>query len=93
MNSVILSGTISNTPRRVELPSGTVHWEFDMSTPQDDESLSVPVRFPSEHEPAWMTEGTEVSVVGTVRRRFFRAGGITQSRTEVVASCVIQGAV
>jgi len=28
-------------------------------------------------------------VVGRVRRRFFRAGGSTQSRTEVVAEAVV----
>jgi single-strand DNA-binding protein len=33
--------------------------------------------------------GTDVLVVGRVRRRFFRAGGVTQSRTEVVASAVV----
>ncbi len=30
-----------------------------------------------------------VLVVGRVRRRFFRAGGVTQSRTEVVADAVV----
>jgi len=31
----------------------------------------------------------QVVVVGRVRRRFFRAGGGTQSRTEVVADVVV----
>ena len=31
----------------------------------------------------------EVLVTGQVRRRFFRAGGSTQSRTEVVAVAVV----
>jgi hypothetical protein len=30
-----------------------------------------------------------VLVVGEVRRRFFRAGGVTQSRTEVLASAAV----
>ena len=34
-------------------------------------------------------EGAEVVVVGRVRRRFFRAGGATASRTEVVADRMI----
>lgn len=93
MNSVILAGTVTTTPRRVELPGGTVYWTFDMTTPHNDESLGVPVRFEGEAEPAWLVEGAEVSLVGTVRRRFFRAGGITQSRTEVVADVVVLGAV
>ncbi|HET7523922.1 MAG TPA: hypothetical protein VFJ79_07250, partial [Acidimicrobiales bacterium] len=34
--------------------------------------------------------GVGVVVVGRVRRRFFRSGGVTQSRTEVVASRVVR---
>jgi hypothetical protein len=33
--------------------------------------------------------GDDVVVVGRVRRRFFRAGGATASRTEVVAAAVV----
>ena len=33
--------------------------------------------------------GDEVLVTGRIRRRFFRAGGVTQSRTEVVATDVV----
>ena len=36
--------------------------------------------------------GEEVVVVGRVSRRFFRSGGSTQSRTEVVAEEVIPAA-
>jgi single-strand DNA-binding protein len=36
----------------------------------------------------WST-GEEVLVVGRVRRRFFRAGGATQSRTEVAATLAV----
>jgi single-strand DNA-binding protein len=47
----------------------------------------VPSAWP--HPPAaarsW-TAGTELIVTGRVRRRYFRAGGSTQSRTEVVAT-------
>ena len=31
----------------------------------------------------------EVTVLGHVRRRFYRAGAVTQSRTEVVADCIV----
>jgi len=34
--------------------------------------------------------GDEVVVTGRVRRRFYRAGGATQSRTEVVAHAVVR---
>ena len=36
--------------------------------------------------------GDELVVVGSVRRRFFRSGGTTQSRTEVVAERVVAAA-
>jgi single-strand DNA-binding protein len=32
---------------------------------------------------------TAIVVIGRVRRRFFRAGGATQSRTEVVAESIV----
>lgn len=34
--------------------------------------------------------GTEVCVAGSVRRRFFRVGGLTQSRTEVIAHSLVR---
>lgn len=43
--------------------------------------------------PAWVSSlpaNTAVVIIGRVRRRFFRAGGQTQSRTEVVARRVIR---
>jgi single-strand DNA-binding protein len=36
-----------------------------------------------------MDADQDVVVVGRVRRRFFRSGGVTQSRTEVVAEVVL----
>jgi len=38
---------------------------------------------------AALVAGAEVVVVGHIARRFFRAGGTTQSRTEVVADAVV----
>jgi hypothetical protein len=38
-----------------------------------------------------LAEGTPVLVIGTTSRRFFRSGGQTLSRTEVVASRVVAG--
>lgn len=42
-----------------------------------------------EGEPEVVAIGTEVCVVGYVRRRFFRSGSATSSRTEVVAHSVV----
>jgi single-strand DNA-binding protein len=54
-------------------------------------NVSVPVAWsdPPAAAIAALVAGAEVVVVGSVRRRFFRVGGATQSRTEVVADSVI----
>jgi single-strand DNA-binding protein len=104
MNIVVLSGHLSSPPRLTELPSGDERWVLELSCPSDPASpvpattaagestlLSVPVAVNSrvagiEH----FDTGTELVVTGVVRRRFFRAGGSTQSRTEVVAQSVVE---
>lgn len=89
-NVVLLAGELSGPPRRRELPSGSVLVEFDVTTRGESGTGSVPVAW---FDPVAATDeldaGTSVVVAGHVRRRFFRAGNVTQSRTEVVASRVI----
>ena len=103
MNIVVLVGRLSSPPRRTELPSGDERWAFELSCVSDPASpvpaasvagesvtLSVPIAVAA---PVAGIErfdtGTELVVAGVVRRRFYRAGGVTQSRTEVVAQAVI----
>jgi single-strand DNA-binding protein len=91
MNVVILEGRVSNAPQIRALPAGDNVANFDVATKIDGSTLSVPVSW---HRPEArlldvMTSDVPVVVVGTVRRRFFRAGGVTQSRTEVVADTVL----
>lgn len=89
-NVVLLAGDLSGPPRRRELPSGSVLVEFDVTTRGDSGTGSVPVAwFDPDDACAGLEAGTSVVVAGHVRRRFFRAGTVTQSRTEVVASRVI----
>jgi len=85
-NLVVLSGELSAEPRRRTLPSGSQLVEFDVTTRPPAGTASVPVSWfdPPAGADA-LAAGTTVVVVGTVRRRFFRAGGVTQSRTEVLA--------
>lgn len=105
MNIVILNGVLSSVPRRTELPSGDVRWSLEVTTPvgvvsgvPDGRASSVPVAWQGElasgpsctGDPNGWCAGTELVVVGTVRRRFYRAGGVTQSRTEVVASSLVE---
>jgi single-strand DNA-binding protein len=89
-NVALLAGDLSGPPRRRELPSGSVLVEFDVTTRGDSGTGSVPVAW---FDPGAAAEGLEagvpVVVAGHVRRRFFRAGNVTQSRTEVVATRVV----
>jgi single-strand DNA-binding protein len=92
MNITVLRGSLSRPPERRELPSGDEVVNYEVTVPAVDgrPAESVPVVWPEppagaeHHDP-----DTELVVVGRVRRRFFRAGGVTQSRTEVVASHVV----
>ena len=90
MNIVILVGRLSSEPRRTELPSGTERWNLELSCPLPDGRLvGVPVTCERGVADAWCT-GTELVVGGVVRRRFFRAGGVTQSRTEVEVAALVE---
>jgi single-strand DNA-binding protein len=89
-NIAILRGRITSEPRITELPSGSTLVRLEVTTRDaDDTALSVPV--------GWLDPGRahipschdDVVVVGCVQRRFFRAGGVTQSRTEVRAHHVV----
>lgn len=93
-NVVVLRGTIANEPSRREIPSGEV-WQFDLRTPGHPESAvpsgSVPVAWhdPSDAQLLALQHDEAVVIVGSVRRRFFRVGGSTQSRTEVVVDRLV----
>jgi single-strand DNA-binding protein len=86
-NLVVLQGHVSSEPRRRDLPSGTTLLQLEVTTPGDGALLSVPVVW---FEPTRdFAPADEVTVLGHVRRRFYRTGGATQSRTEVVAECIV----
>jgi single-strand DNA-binding protein len=92
INLVVLQGVLARPAQDVELPSGDrlVSLEVTVRRP-DGPAEPVPVQWSD--PPAWasmLDSGTEVAVLGRVRRRFFRAGGVTQSRTEVVATRVVR---
>ena len=88
MNIVVLQGVLSRTPDRRELASGSVLLHFDLATPTSTGTVSVPVAWFDPPSSAQFDVGDEVVVTGEVRRRFFRSGGSTQTRTEVVAGLV-----
>ena len=88
VNVAVVCGTISSEPRVRLLPSGGTVTNIEVTTALDDGRTSVPVVV---HDATvTVTEGDLVVVTGHVARRFFRAGGATQSRTELVARRVLK---
>jgi hypothetical protein len=88
VNCVVLRGEVSNSPEVRELSSGKVVTTFNLSTSTGAGTWSVPVSFEGTLAQT-ITDGSDVVVVGGVRRRFFRAAGSVQSRTEVSAAKVV----
>ncbi len=87
MNVVVVQGTLSSEPRERVLPSGSVVTNWEVTTTVGDRAQSVPVQWDTPTAAIRsVAQGDEVIVAGWVRRRFFRAGGATASRTEVAAT-------
>jgi single-strand DNA-binding protein len=92
INLVVLEGVLARPAQDVELPSGSRLLSLEV-TVRRDEGPAEPVPVAWFDPPAWATAldaGAAVVVTGRVRRRFFRSGGSTQSRTEVVAHRVVR---
>jgi single-strand DNA-binding protein len=92
MNLVVVDGVLTKPAQDRELPSGSRLLTLDVTVrPAEGPAESLPVAWFD--APAWassLDQGTPIVVVGRVRRRFFKAGGVTQSRTEVVADRVVR---
>jgi single-strand DNA-binding protein len=86
-NAVVLRGHLTSDPRVRELPSGSTVTQLEVTTSCDGSAVSVPVAV--FERTVTCVAGDEVVVAGHVRRRFFRSGGATRSRTEVVADEVV----
>jgi single-strand DNA-binding protein len=90
-NLAVLVGVLSRDAEVRSLPSGDRLVALELTIrPADGAADTVPVAWPDapDEAGAW-EEGEELLVTGRVRRRYFRAGGVTQSRTEVVADRVV----
>lgn len=87
-NLVLVRGVVSSEPRIRELPAGGVVTQLDVTTRSEALTASVPVAVYDRDVDA--ASGDEVVVTGHVKRRFFRTGGVTQSRTELVADQVLR---
>ena len=88
LNVAAVRGTVSSEPKQRELPSGSVVTNVEVTTRLDDGTQSVPVVVVD--APVTVGAGDQVVAVGRVVRRFFRAGGVTQSRTELVATKLVR---
>lgn len=90
-NVTILVGRLIRPPERRTLPSGETVVGLEVAVhPDDGPSDSVNVAWygaPAAAE-RWL-DGEQILVTGRTRRRFFRVGGATQSRTEVVATLAV----
>lgn len=88
-NVAIVRGTCSSPPELRVLPSEQRLAQLQVTTRVDGRALSVPISVLD--PPAWLEDldtGDELVVLGSVRRRFFRAGGATASRVEIEAEVV-----
>jgi len=98
LNEVRLVGRLSATPVLRELPSGDSVWNLRVivERPAPTGTQKPRQRVDSLECTVWSGrlkkqvkgwhEGDVVSVAGSLRRRFFRAGGATASRVEVELS-------
>lgn len=91
MNIVVLQGRLSRPSDEKVLGSGSrlVAYDVTVEGPDGGRAETVPVVWLDPPATAVLERDTEVVVVGRVRRRFFRAGGATATRTEVVADTVV----
>jgi single-strand DNA-binding protein len=90
MNIVVLRGKLSSDAIQRNLPSGDWYVTYEVTTRDDDGvARTVPVSLQRGDAPV-LPSGTEVVVLGSVRRRYFRAAGVTGSRTEVQAVEVLR---
>lgn len=90
-NICVLAGTVTSEPDLRELRNGLSVLQFDLSTPLEGENISVPVSWPdpTASQQTSFGLGDNVVIVGSVRRRFFRVGAQTQSRTEVIVESLV----
>jgi hypothetical protein len=83
-NVVVLSGTVSREIREREIATSELVVEFSFRCDDVSRAL-VPLVWPS--PPKWamkLKPGDGLVVLGAIRQRFFHAGGVRQTRTEVV---------
>ena len=91
MNVVVIRGRLSRPAELRDLPSGESLVQLEVTIPRPGEKAeNAPVVwYKAPTFASKLDVDQEIVVLGRVHRRFFRAGGSTQSRTEVVAESVV----
>jgi single-stranded DNA-binding protein len=90
-NLALVVGTLRRPPELRPLPSGEAVLGLELTVRSDGgPAESVPIAWyaPAAGAADWCP-GEELLVAGRTRQRFFRVGGQTQSRAEVVATAVV----
>ncbi len=93
MNLALIQGVVHGAVSVREAGAGLAA-SFDIRVAPSGQQVSasiVPVLMVDQRAAPNLTDGDTVTVVGAVRRRFFRSAGVTQSRTEVVATSLVRG--
>ena len=89
VNLAVVRGHLTSAPESRTLPSGRELAVLQITTRPAAGAISVPVAIWD--PPAWLVAldtGAELIAIGSVRRRFFRAGATTASRVELEATFV-----
>lgn len=90
MNIVVLQGKLSRAPEERQLRESVLATYEVTTRDEDGTAVTAPVVWFDPPATAWKLDADDdVTIVGEVRRRFFRSNGRTESRTEVVASTVL----
>lgn len=84
-NVAIVRGEVRGEVTMRTLAGGATVAQFDVATPTGDGPAMVPIAWhePAERDLESVVDGAAVTVVGSVRKRFFRTGGTTRAVTEL----------
>jgi len=93
MNIVLIEGTLLDAPAPATLADGRQVLTGTVTVRDGDVGGAESVPFSWFDPPArasGLGAGERVALVGRVRRRFFRTGGVTASRTDVVVEHLVR---
>jgi len=102
MNVAVIVGEVLGDVHRSVRDDGSVVVSFDVVVSVEGDGSTMPARasgrtvvpvtwFGSAEKTPKVETGTLVTAIGGVRRRFYRRGGATVARTDVLADRVIPG--